>query len=87
MGLGQQRPGALVERRGQPHEPRFPSGLLHQPRAAVTFDGAPPPYSRIMNRRVGNPTHGGVGGRREQSRLLPDWGSGVRLGDQLNTGA
>ena len=24
------------------------------------------------NRRVGNPTHGGVGGRREQSRLLPD---------------
>jgi hypothetical protein len=25
-----------------------------------------------MNRRVRNRTHGGVGGRREQSRLLPD---------------
>ncbi len=25
-----------------------------------------------MNRRVRNRTHGGVGGRREQPRLLPD---------------
>ena len=26
-----------------------------------------------MNRRVRNRTHGGVGGRRERSRLLPDY--------------
>ena len=71
-GIGQQRPRPLVECRGQPHERCFPSRLLRQPRAAVTSDAARPPQSRLMNRRVGNPTHGGVGGRREKSRLLPD---------------
>jgi hypothetical protein len=72
MGLGQQRPGTLVECRGQPHEPCLPGCLLRQSRAAVTSDGAQPPQSRVMKRRVGNPTHGGVGGRRGQPRLLPD---------------
>lgn len=56
--------GPLVECRGQPHERCLPGRLLRQSRTAITPDGAPPPQSRIMNRRVGNPTHGGVGGRR-----------------------
>ena len=38
-----------------------------------------------MNRRIRNRTSGGVGGRREQSRLLPDYWKGLQLHRSFKT--
>jgi hypothetical protein len=72
MAIRLQRLWSLAECRGDPHGRCVPRVLLRRSRTGVTAGGASTPQSPVMNRRVGNPMHAGVGGRREQSRLLPD---------------
>ena len=64
--------GPLVECRGRAYEQSCSEILLRQTGAGATHRPASPTSTHFMNRRVRNGTHGGVGGRREQSRLLPD---------------
>jgi len=71
--VSHQRARPLVERRGLAHERSVSDSLLSKP-GVDPFDGSAPSFSeRLVNRRVRNRTHGGVGGRRGQPRLLPDW--------------
>ena len=89
-GLDQrdQRSRSLVQCRCQPHE----SSHHHQvPRRHGTRQ-SPPKVTTIwvkLNRRIRNRTYGRVGGRREQSRLLPDqvllpMTAGFRLDGQID---
>ena len=46
--------------------------LLRETGSVLASGAVPPTSARILNRRVRNRTHGGVGGRRGRPRLLPD---------------
>ena len=80
MAVGHKRPRPLVELRGRAYEQGCSEILLRPTGAGITHELASPPPMCFMNRRVRIRTHGGVGGRREQSRLLPDHiGSPIRI--------
>jgi len=62
--FGVQRPRAVVERRGQPHESSVPRKILRQPWSRIAADDGEEFPMQQANRRVRNRTHGGVRGRK-----------------------
>jgi len=80
VAIGHQRAWSVVERRRFAQERRL-SEVLVRPYGAGFVAGNSrtlPVY--FMNRRMPNGASGGVGGRREQSRLLPDVIALTRIG-------
>jgi len=72
MEIVSKRTRPLVECRGRAYAHCLSEVLLRQTGAGLDHGPVSPARIYFMNRRVRNRTHGGVGGRREQSRLLPD---------------
>ena len=71
LAIGPKWTRPLVELRSLAHERRVSQILLRQPEVGLT--NRPPQTLSVclVNRRVRNRTHGGVGGRRGRPRLLP----------------
>src|ERR1700746_2826056 len=63
---------ALLERRQFAHECSLSQVLVRPYEARLVAGYSATLLVDFMNRRMRNRTSGGVGGRREQSRLLPD---------------
>jgi len=66
------RPRALVACWRWSHEPGGPDSLPEPAWTRKPEPRSPPTGAFHLKRRVRNRRHGAVGGRREQSRLLPD---------------
>src|SRR5665213_1429355 len=77
VAVGHQRAWPMVERRRIAHERRLSEVRVRPHGAGFVAGNTATLLVCFMNRRMPNGTSGGVGGRREQSRLLPD-GRGVR---------
>src|ERR1700746_120271 len=63
---------ALLERRQFAHECSLSQVLVRPYEARLVAGYSATLLVAFMNRRMRNRTSGGVGGRREQTRLLPD---------------
>src|SRR5665213_3394863 len=73
VAVGHQRAWPMVERRRIAHERRLSEVRVRPHGAGFVAGNTATLLVCFMNRRMPNGTSGGVGGRREQSRLLPDW--------------
>src|SRR5665213_820897 len=72
VAVGHQRAWPMVERRRIAHERRLSEVRVRPHGAGCVAGNTATLLVCFMNRRMPNGTSGGVGGRREQSRLLPD---------------
>jgi len=73
MAISEKTARPMVARWNERHAPCSSEFLLRQPWSDIASEPVPATSARIMNRRVRNRSHGGVGGRRERPRLLPDY--------------
>src|SRR5690242_19609927 len=71
MAVGLQRPGSLVECRGQLDERCLSRRRVHAARPAGPHRIAPPPQSCLTNRRIRDRTDGGVGGGSREASSYP----------------
>src|SRR5665213_10571 len=72
VAVGHQRAWPMVERRRIAHERRLSEVRVRPHGAGFVAGNTATLLVCFMNRRMPNGTSGGVGGRREQSRILPD---------------
>src|SRR5665213_228617 len=79
VAVGHQRAWPMVERRRIAHERRLSEVRVRPHGAGFVAGNTATLLVCFMNRRMPNGTSGGVGGRREQSRLLPDLASRAAL--------
>src|SRR5665213_843200 len=79
VAVGHQRAWPMVERRRIAHERRLSEVRVRPHGAGFVAGNTATLLVCFMNRRMPNGTSGGVGGRREQSRLLPDSVSALNI--------